>query len=86
MICSWCRKDYSCGAIFHICDDGTNFSERSLKTMEETMTEHERQDRVKEANKIMESPAPLVSQRPSNVELKLTKYDLDMLKAMKIKV
>lgn len=52
MICSWCRVEYEGNPLYHICPDGSTFDVRRERTEEEILNEYERQDAVKDPDKI----------------------------------
>lgn len=88
--CMWCRVEYCGSALFHVCADGTNFSERLGKNETELHEEYQRQDRLKAGYKAMESTA-LVQYGADAVHpdpswpFVLNNYDIELLDGMKIK-
>lgn len=75
MVCSWCGQGYTEPSIYHICDDGTTFAERSVKNNREFEEHRLLRLRVKsnpESNKNYD-------------EIKWTPYDLRLLEKAKIK-
>lgn len=46
-ICSWCRAEYEWSCVYHVCDDGTTFVNRIVKTHAQIQAEHDRRDGIK---------------------------------------
>jgi hypothetical protein len=87
MKCKWCRKEYDGLPLYHICPDGTNYSDRWGKSAQDFEREYARQDRVATGLTKWEwspAPQPITRKRDVVATFAWTPDDDALLKGMKI--
>jgi hypothetical protein len=96
--CGWCAAEYDVPAVFHVCTDGTTFSERLRKTSAELAEERARKDRYREGYKSLGNDPPSAALIPRNSQglpdqpntvgrgFNWTTDDLILAKKLKIKI
>lgn len=52
-LCSWCRVEYNSTPLFHVCQDGTTFAQRIVKSEEDYKEEYGRQERLRAGYRAM---------------------------------
>ena len=89
-ICSWCRAEYEWSGVYHVCDDGTTFADRIMKTRAQIQVEHDRRDGIKRVAPVQSAAIMRRDNLPQQSNTKAwfawNTDDLKLAAAMKIKL
>lgn len=85
--CSWCGETYIDAPIYHVCPDGSSFTQRNARSPEDYTRERQRRARCASARTEMGSQKLLSASThpdadPANI--KWSTYDLKMMKKARI--